>query len=128
GVVEARLRAVGSPGYPVDERNMRPRRLEVEEVLSLDLGELFGAPGLREVAGRERGALSAVVPAAERTHEHRASQLRTLQDPQLVGHFGAVYVRRETKAGGRQKSVTSATVPAQTVAARPTWTSTSPHG
>ena len=45
---------------------MRPRHLEVEEELGVDLRELLGAPGAREERAGERRALAAVVPAAER--------------------------------------------------------------
>src|SRR5207302_10644055 len=56
-VVEARLGPVDLPSHALDERDVRSRRLEVEEVLGLDLGKLLGAPGLGHVPGRERGTL-----------------------------------------------------------------------
>jgi hypothetical protein len=61
----------------LDERNVRPRRLEVEEVLRLDLGEALGLPGLRKVAGGERRSLAAVVPAPERGDQDRRAQAGT---------------------------------------------------
>ena len=50
----------------VRERDVRPRHLEVEEDLGVDVREPLGLPGAGEERGRERGALAAVVPAAER--------------------------------------------------------------
>ena len=71
---------------PVDERDHRPRRLEVVEALRVDRRELLGRPGLREVGAGERRALAAVVPAAERGDQHGALELRALVDAKLVRH------------------------------------------
>jgi len=65
-VVEGVLGPVDVPRLTIDERDVRTRRLEVEEVLRLDVREPVRLPGLGEVAARERGALAAVVPAAKR--------------------------------------------------------------
>ena len=53
--------------------------LEVEEVLGLDFGKPPRIPELREVAGGERRALAAVVPAAERGDQDRAFELGRLE-------------------------------------------------
>src|SRR4029453_8456418 len=58
----------------LDERDVRARRLEVEEALRLDLGEALGLPGLRAVAAGERRSLPAVVPPAKRGDENRLTQ------------------------------------------------------
>jgi hypothetical protein len=65
-VVEGVVRPVDPARLALDQGDVRARRLEVEEALRLDLGEPRGLPRLREVAAGERGALAAVVPAAER--------------------------------------------------------------
>jgi hypothetical protein len=72
-MVEGVLGPVDAPRPAVDERYVRPRRLEVEEALRIDLGEPLGLPRLREIAAREGGALSAVVPAAERGDQDRSA-------------------------------------------------------
>jgi hypothetical protein len=63
---------------------MRPRRLEVEEVLGLDLGEFVGVPDLREVAAGERSPLATVVPAAKRGDQERRTQGGPLDDAKFV--------------------------------------------
>ena len=65
---------------------MRAGDLEVVELLRIDLGESRRLPRLREVARRERGALAAVVPAAERGHEDRVTEVGTIGDAKVVGH------------------------------------------
>ena len=82
-VVEDRLRPVDSPRVTVLQPDLRPRRLEVEEALRVDLGESLRVPGLREVAGGERGALPSVVPAAEGRDQHRPLERGTVLDIQL---------------------------------------------
>ena len=52
-VVEGVLGPVDPPRQPVDERDVRPGRLEVEEALGIDLGEALGAPRLRQVSARK---------------------------------------------------------------------------
>ena len=52
-VVEIILGPVDAPREPVHERDHRPRRLEIVELLRLDRRELLRAPGLREIAARE---------------------------------------------------------------------------
>src|SRR5207302_897451 len=67
-----------------------------------------------------RGALAAVVPAAEGADESRAPELRAPGDHQLLAHQGILL--------GRQSEITSAAVAAQRLAASVTCTSTSHHG
>src|SRR5205814_2749670 len=64
-VVESVLGPVDAPCEPFDERHLRARGLEVEEILGVDVGEPARLPFLRQVATCERGALRAVVPAPE---------------------------------------------------------------
>jgi hypothetical protein len=63
---------------------MRPRRLEVEEVLRLDLGEFVGVPDLREIAAGERRSLAAVVPAAKCGDQERRTKGGPLDDAKFV--------------------------------------------
>jgi hypothetical protein len=70
-VVEGVLGPVDPARASFDERNVRPRRLEVEEALRLDLGESLGLPGLGQIAPGEGGALPAVVPAAKGGDQNR---------------------------------------------------------
>ena len=84
-VEEPVLRPVELARHPVLERDVRTRRLEVVERLGVDLREPLAGPVLREIARRERRALPAVVPAAERRDENRPAQLRRERDVQL-GH------------------------------------------
>ena len=85
GVEEPVLRPIELARQPVLEGDVRACRLEVVEVLGIDLREPLTRPLLREVARREGSALPAVVPAAERGDENRASQTRHERDVQL-GH------------------------------------------
>ena len=92
--VEAIRTAVVEDGRgPVDpprearlERDVRPGRLEVEEGLRVDLREALRVPELGEVAGGERGALAAVVPAPERGDHERPLELRAPCDTEFLGH------------------------------------------
>src|SRR5262249_61076749 len=85
-VIEGVLGPVESPGQPFLEGDVRPRRLEVEEPLRVDVCEATGLPDLRQVAAGERRALAAVVPAAERGDENRPLQGRPARYTKLVGH------------------------------------------
>jgi hypothetical protein len=51
GVVEGVVRPVDLPSDAFDERDVRPRGLEVEERLWVDVGEPRRLPGTREEAG-----------------------------------------------------------------------------
>ena len=82
-VEEGRLGPVDAPRHAVDERHVRPRHLEVVELLRVDVGEALGGPGLREVAECERGALRPVVPAAEGGDQHRTLELGPLLDAEV---------------------------------------------
>jgi hypothetical protein len=64
-VVEGVLGPLDASRAFLDERDVRPRRLEVEESLWLDLGEALRLPGLGEITAGERRTLATVVPAAE---------------------------------------------------------------
>jgi hypothetical protein len=85
GLVEDRLRPVDAAREALLERDVRPRRLEVEELLGIEVGEPARLPALREEAERERGALRTVVPAAERGDEDGASDVRTPLDADVAG-------------------------------------------
>jgi hypothetical protein len=87
-VVEGIFRPVDVPRLTVDEGDVRAGRLEVEEVLRLDVGEAVRIPDLGEVAARERGALAAVVPTAKSSDQNR-SRMRS------SSAIGEVYVRPE---------------------------------
>jgi hypothetical protein len=63
------------------ERDQRPGRLEVDEELRVDVGELARAPEPSEVPGSERRRLAAVVPAAEGRDQNRPLERRALVDP-----------------------------------------------
>jgi hypothetical protein len=76
-VVEDGRGPVDSPCQSFLERDVRPRRLEVEEVLRIDLRESLRVPELGEVAGCERCSLTAVVPAPESGDHERPLELRT---------------------------------------------------
>ena len=69
-MVEGVFGPVDPPRQAALERHMRARRLEVEELLRVDVGEALGLPAAREVLGGERGAVRAVVPTAESGHQH----------------------------------------------------------
>jgi hypothetical protein len=85
-VPEGGLRPLDLACDALHQRDMRTRHLEVEEALGVDLRKAVRVPELRQVARCERGALAAVVPAAEGGHEDRAAQLGPLVGDQLVTH------------------------------------------
>ena len=68
-LVEGVLRPVDPSRQSLLERDVRPRRLEVEELFGIDVGKATRLPALRKEAGGERRALRAVVPAAKRRDE-----------------------------------------------------------
>ena len=75
------------PRQTLVERDVRPRRLEVEEALRIDVRKPLGVPELREIAEGEGRTLAAVVPPPERGDEDRALELRPTDHPQLfAGH------------------------------------------
>ena len=84
GVVEGVVGPVDLPGDAVDERDVRPRRLEVEELLGVDVGEPGRLPGAREEAGGERGSLAAVVPAPKGGDEDWTAQTRPRRNAELL--------------------------------------------
>jgi hypothetical protein len=63
---------------------VRTGRLEVVEILGLDLGEAIRLPDLREVAACKRRALTSVVPAAECGDQNRLAQVRPIDDAEFV--------------------------------------------
>jgi hypothetical protein len=83
-MVEGVLRPFDVTGLPLDERNVRAGRLEVVEVLGLDLREPVRLPDLREVAACQRRALATIVPAAECGDQNRLAQVRPLGDAEFV--------------------------------------------
>ncbi len=108
---------------------MRPRRLEVEEPLGIDVRDLLRIPQSREVAGGEGRALAAVVPAAKCGDQNRPVEGWFVGDPELVGHpVHLTPAAARANAGGCQSSAASETVSAQTAAASATCTATIPHG
>src|SRR5437763_13991324 len=54
GAVEGCFRPVDPAGDAVDERDMRPGGLEVEEALGIDVRDLLGSPQPGEVSPSER--------------------------------------------------------------------------
>jgi hypothetical protein len=90
GSEERVLRPLDLPRVRLVQRDERTSGLEVDEELGVDLRELLGLPGAGEVAGGERRRLAAVVPAPECGDQDRTLELRTLEDPQLVGHRGSL--------------------------------------
>jgi hypothetical protein len=128
-VVEGVLRPFDVPRLTVDQRDVRTGRLEVEEVLRLDVGESVRLPDLGEVSARERGTLPAVVPASNCRDQNRLAQARsvTMRSSSVIGE---VYVRPEEQRregdrahpdGGARKtcSSTSPTAGACATAALP---------
>ena len=85
-VVEGGLRPLDLPSHPALQRDVRAGRLEVEELLGIDVREPLRLPGLGEVARGQRGCLRAIVPAAECGDQNRARELRPLVDSKLAGH------------------------------------------
>jgi len=63
------------------EDDRRPRRLEVEVVLGVELGDRLGVEGVGDGAERRRGGPGGVVPAAKGADEDRRAQLRDLAVP-----------------------------------------------
>src|SRR5581483_5446624 len=120
GVQERVLGPLDLARVAVDERDRRPRRLEVVEVLGVDRRELDRGPRTREVGAGERGALAAVVPAAERGDHHGALERWARIDAKLVRH--PLILR------GRQRLNTNETTAAHTQAAMVTCASTSHQG
>src|SRR5215208_1453888 len=86
-MVEGGVGPVDLPRLAVDERYVRPRRLEVEEPFAVDLGEARGAPDAGEKSAGQRCTLAAVVPAAERADQDRPLERRALRDDELVRHL-----------------------------------------
>src|SRR5215210_2395701 len=84
-VVEGRLRPVDSARHTLLEANLRPHRLEVEELLGIELGEAARVPALGEEAGGQRGALGTVVPAPEGGDENGAAEAGAALDAEMPG-------------------------------------------
>ena len=126
--VERVLRPFDRARLAVLERDERPRRLEVVEVLRVDVGEALRLPLAREVARRR----------ARRPVRRRSSRGTQRSTPGARGGGGGRRAARRPSASlrpacgmdaaRRQSSVTNATLPAQTAAASATWTSTTPQG
>ena len=102
--VERVLRPLDLPRVPLVERDERPRRLEVDEELGVDLGELLRLPRPGEVAGGERRGLPTVVPAPKRADQNRPLERRTLEDPQLVCHSAELTVGSAQQVAARART------------------------
>ena len=63
------------------EDDRRPGRLEVEELLGVDLGDQLGVERVGDRAQRRRGGRGGVVPAAKRADEDRRAKLRQVAFP-----------------------------------------------
>jgi hypothetical protein len=126
-LVEDGRRPVDTSRQPFDQRDMRARRLEVEEAFGVDVCKAVGSPELGKVPRGERGALAAVVPATEGSDENGTLEAGAVRDSELVGDRQSV-VPASSDRSGRKNSPTSTTAAAQTAAARATCTSTIPHG
>ena len=58
----------------LDETDLRPGRLEVDELLGVELGEEIGIPRVGQVVHRPGRGVAGVVPAGEAGHHHRRAQ------------------------------------------------------
>src|SRR3954451_10722155 len=74
GVQKLVRRPIDLSRLALDEPDLRPRRLEVEELLRVDRRERLGSPGLAEVLNRAARGPAGVVPAAERGDDRGALQ------------------------------------------------------
>jgi hypothetical protein len=83
-VVEGVLGPLDVTRLSLDERDVRSGRLEVEEVLRIDLREALRLPDLGEVPTGERGSLAAVVPPAKGGDQERLTERRALGDVEFV--------------------------------------------
>ena len=72
--VDLDLRPLDRARAALDELDLRPGRLEVEEVLGVDAGEARGGERGAEELERRRGGVAGVVPAGEGAHESRSAQ------------------------------------------------------
>src|SRR3954471_17050016 len=96
GVVEGRLGPVDLARDPVDERDVRPGRLEIEKDLRVDVRDLVRPPEAREVATRERRRLRTVGDTSQGDDEHRPRELRAGGDPKLwFCHPGSLRATRQ---------------------------------
>ena len=83
-MVEGILGPLDVTRLALDQRDVRTRGLEVEEVLGIDLREAVRIPELGEVAAGERRSLPAVVPAAKGGDQERLTERGTLDDVEFV--------------------------------------------
>src|SRR4051812_32631841 len=121
GVVEGRLGPVDLARDPVDERDVRPGRLEVEKALRIDVRDLVGPPQAREVAPASDAACApSFQPRKAATSTGRVSSGRaeTRSSGSAIPEAYAPLARRP--GGGRQNAVARATSPAHAVAATAT--------
>ena len=99
--VEGVLGPLDLPRAPVFEGDHRPRRLEVDEELRVDVGELPRSPEPGQIPGRERRGLTAVVPSPERADQDRPLEgRRTLVHPELASHRSSVGTSLESPTSG----------------------------
>lgn len=85
GVVEDVLGPVDLAREALLEADLRTDRLEVVELLGIDVSEPGRLPALGQEAGRERCSLGAVVPTPERCDEDWLAQRRTELDAEVAG-------------------------------------------
>ena len=120
-VEEGVLGPVDLARLAVDERHVRPRRLEVEEALRLDLCEPRGIPLLREVRGCR----------ATRPGRRRSIRGRLRSAPAAAAAAGtrrSALTFPESSATGRQSRATIPTVQPKSAAATATCSTTTHHG
>ena len=69
------------PGLPLGEADRRPVRLEVEELLGIDLGDQLGVERFRRRGQRGGRGAGRVVPAGECTDQDRRAELAEARPP-----------------------------------------------
>jgi hypothetical protein len=79
---EVVLRPLDLAGLAFAEDDGRPRRLEVEVLLGVDLGDLLGVEAVDDRRQRGGGRRGGVVPAAEGADQDRRAELRRLGMPE----------------------------------------------
>jgi hypothetical protein len=84
-VVEGVLGPLDVTRLTVDQGDVRPGGLEIEEVLRLDIRKPLRFPDLGEITARKRRTLSTVVPAAKRGDQNRLAQARPVDYAEFIG-------------------------------------------
>ena len=107
------------------ERDVRPRRLKVEEALGVDVREALRAPGLRQVAGRRATRPGRRRSSPGRRRQHGPLERRRLDDP---SSSPSTSLRRGARPGGARARDERHRPRPRPPRRAPTWTSTSHHG